>query len=198
MNYYIDFDHTLFDTPTLTKRMLQAIVDSSHMDLAEECKSLFNREHIYNIYELVDFLSDKYNLNRIDLISAINLQVNNCKDLVYEDGLNFIKKIKDLGNKIYLLSYYEHGLQYQISKITGSKISNLFDGIIVCGESKYNLDIDYKNSIFIDDKPQDLIGLHSKNPYKLIRIRRENHKYSDKNLDFKIDEYKSFSEIKLN
>ena len=27
MNYYIDFDHTLFDTPKLTKRMLQSIVD---------------------------------------------------------------------------------------------------------------------------------------------------------------------------
>ena len=62
MNYYIDFDHTIFDTNQLTKRMLSAIVSTSKMDLMEECTLMFNRQNIYNIYELTKFLSNKYKI----------------------------------------------------------------------------------------------------------------------------------------
>ena len=197
MNYYIDFDHTLFDTPKLTERMLQAIVDFSGLDIMEECKSMFNREHIYNIYELAKYFADKYNLEESSLIYAVNDVIYNCRDLVFIDGLSFILKLKEKGHKVYMLSYYEHGLQYQIAKITGSHLSDLFDGIFVTKELKYNLDIDYTNGIFIDDKPDDLIGLYSKEPKNVIRLKRKNHKYSSKDIDINIEEYESFDEISL-
>ena len=197
MNYYIDFDHTLFDTPKLTQRMLQAIVDTSKMDIMDECKLMFNREHIYNIYELAEYFADKYNLDKFSLISAIDNEINHSMDLVFVDGLSFLYKLKEKGNKIYLLSYYEHGLQYQIAKIAGSHISDLFDGIYITKDLKYNINIDYSNGIFIDDKPQDLIGLYSRHPKKVIRLRRKNHKYSDKDLDIHIEEYGTFDEISI-
>lgn len=197
MNYYIDFDHTLFDTPKLTQRMLQAIVDTSKMDIMDECNLMFNREHIYNIYELAEYFADKYNLDKFSLISAIDNEINHSMDLVFVDGLSFLYKLKEKRNKIYLLSYYEHGLQYQIAKIAGSHISDLFDGIYITKELKYNINIDYSNGIFIDDKPQDLIGLYSRHPKKVIRLRRKNHKYSDKSLDINIEEYETFDEISI-
>lgn len=197
MNYYIDFDHTLFDTPKLTERMLQSIVDASKMNIMDECKLMFNKEHIYNIYELTTYFSNKYNLNEKNLITSVNKVLNNCSDLVFSDGLRFIKKLRNKAHKIYLLSYYEQGLQYQMAKITGAHISDLFDGIIITQNPKYNLDINYTNGIFIDDKPSDIIGLYSKNPKKIIRLKRENHKYSDKKLDIKVEEYSSFDQILL-
>ena len=195
MNYYIDFDHTLFDTPKITERMLQAIVDFCGLDIMDECKAMFNRENIYNIYELGKYFANKYNLDEHSLINAINTAIFNCSDLVFPDGISFIKKLKEKGHKVYMLSYYEHGLQYQIAKITGSHLSDLFDGIYVTGDLKFNLDIDYTNGIFIDDKPADLIGLYSKNPKKVIRLKRKNHKYSEKELDINIEEYETFDEI---
>ena len=195
MNYYIDFDHTLFDTSVLTKRMLQAIVNTSKMDILEECKSMFNREHIYNIYELAKYFCNKYKLDENTMLSAVKNEISNCSDLVFIDSIDFIKRLKSKGHKIYMLSYYEYELQYQLDKIAGSKLSDLFDGIIITKEPKYNLNIDYSNGIFIDDKPADLIGLYSKNPIKLIRLRRKGQKYSDKNIEEYIEEYENFDEI---
>lgn len=198
MNYYIDFDHTLFNTPKLTERMLKAIVDTSKMDIMLECKVMFNREHIYNIYELAEYIANKYTLDTSSLIFAINAQIYNCSDLVFEDALSFILKLKENGHKVYMLSYYEYGLQYQIAKIAGSSLCDLFDGIIITKELKFNLDIDYTNGIFIDDKPDDLIGLYSKNAKKIIRLKRKNHKYSMAKLNIAIEEYESFDQIPLN
>ena len=197
MNYYIDFDHTLFDSQILTQRMLQAIVKTSKLDILDECKSMFNRENIYNIYELVKYFSKKYHLDEAKIQTAVNYEINNSQDLVFPDGINFIKNLKEKGHKVYLLSYYEYKLQYQIAKIVGSHLSDLLDGIFVTKDLKYNLDINYQNGIFIDDKPSDLIGLYSKNPQKVIRIRRKNHKYSDKDINIDIEEYENFNEINI-
>ena len=197
MNYYIDFDHTLFDTQTLTQRMLTSIVEASKLDIMDECISIFNREHIYNIYELAKYISNKYTLNVDEIISHINSIINNCSDLVYTDALSFIENLRKNGHKVYILSYYEQGLQYQMAKITGANISDLFDGIVITKIKKYNLDINYTNSIFIDDKPDDLIGLYSKNPIKVIRLKRKNHKYSEKELNINIEEYENFDNINL-
>ena len=197
MNYYIDFDHTLFDSQKITKRMLQAIVDASKMDIMEECNSMFNREHIYNIYELAKYFADKYNLDKQTLLLAVENEINNCSDLVFNDAINFIQKLKSKGHKIYMLSYYEYELQYQVAKISGAHLADLFDGIFITKQLKYNLDIDYSKGIFIDDKPQDLIGLYSKNPIKVIRLKRKNHKYSDIKLDINIEEYETFDDVPI-
>ena len=197
MNYYIDFDHTLFDTQKLTNRMLKAIADTSKMDIIEECKAMFTKDHIYNIYKLATYFANKYNLNEKELIIAINDQINNCSDIVFSDVLPFLKKLKQKGHNIYMLSYSDDNIDYQTYKIASSKITDMFNGIIITKEPKYNLDIEYKNGIFIDDKPKDLMGLYSKNPFKVIRLRRNGQKYSDKNMDENIAEYENFNEIPI-
>ena len=197
MNYYIDFDHTLFDTPKLTQKMLEAIAYTSKLDILDECKSMFNRDNIYNIYKLVTYFSKKYNLNENLIQQAVDKEINKSRDLVFSDGIAFIHKLKAKEHKIYMLSYYEYELQYQIAKIVGAHLSDLFDGIFITKELKYNLDINYQNGIFIDDKPQDLIGLYSKSPLSVIRIRRKNHKYSDEDININIEEYENFNEINI-
>lgn len=189
MDIYFDFDHTLYNPITLTDEMLSAIcvkiVDCTHEkvkseELILELKGMFNREHIYNIFELARYFGKKYDVDSDLLIDAVNKVLYNCSKNVFEDVIPFLKSVKEKGHKIFMLSYYEYGLEYQMAKITGSKLCDLFDVIIATGQKKYELTIDYKNSIFIDDNPRDLEGLASKNPYRLIRIRRKEGRYSEK------------------
>ena len=179
MNYYIDFDNTLYNTALLTKRMLNLIVKlilEKHDNLLEEelnkeCQMMFNRKHIYDIYELINYFSIKYKINEIDAINKINNLLLNSSDLVYKDVLLFLKYLKNNNCKLYLLSYCNN-LFYQSLKIAGSKLNQLFDAIYITSVPKHLLDINYENGIFIDDNPNDLIGLYEKNPRKIIRIRR--------------------------
>ena len=203
MNYYIDFDNTLYNTPLLTNKMLNSIVDSirekhnlSSEDLYQECKSMFNREHIYNIYELARYFADKYNLDASTVINNLNNIILNGNDLVFEDTIPFLQKLKEQGHKLYMLTYCKESLEYQSIKVAGSKLADFFDALYVTSVPKYTLDIDYTNGIFIDDNPSDLLGLYSKNPKQVIRLRREGNKYSIKDLNNpNIKEYLNFNEI---
>ena len=203
MNYYIDFDNTLYNTPLLTNRMLNSIVDSirekhnlSSEDLYQECKSMFNREHIYNIYELARYFANKYSLDASSVINTLNNIILNGNDLVFEDTIPFLQKLKEQGHKLFMLTYCKESLEYQSVKVAGSKLADFFDAIYITSVKKYTLDIDYTNGIFIDDNPDDLLGLYSKNAKQVIRLRREGNKYSVKALDNpNIKEYLNFNEI---
>ena len=205
MNYYIDFDNTLYNTPLLTNKMLNSIVDSirekhnlNSEDLYLECKSMFNRDNIYNIYELARYFADKYNLDASTVINNLNNIILNGSNLVFEDTIPFLQKLKEQGHKLYMLTYCKESLEYQSIKIAGSKLANFFDALYITSVPKYTLDIDYTNGIFIDDNPSDLLGLYSKNPKQVIRLRREGNKYSVKDLEnADIKEYLNFNEIDI-
>ena len=205
MNYYIDFDNTLYNTPLLINKMLSSIVTSiqekismNSDDLYQECKSMFNREHIYNIYELAKYFSDKYSLDESIIISNLNNIILDGSDFVFEDTIPFLKKLKDNGHKLYMLTYCKDSLEYQSIKVAGSKLADFFDALYITSVPKYTLDIDYTNGIFIDDNPDDLLGLYSKNPKQVIRLRRQGNKYSVKDINNPdIKEYLNFNEIDI-
>lgn len=205
MNYYIDFDNTLYNTSLLINRMLNSIAASiqekNSIDLEElykECKSMFNRKHIYNIYELARYFADKYNLDSSALVNNLNNIILNGSDLVFEDTIPFLKKLKEKGHNLYMLTYCKDSLEYQSIKVAGSKLTDFFDAIYITSVPKYTLDIDYTNGIFIDDNPDDLLGLYSKTPKQVIRLRRQGNKYSVKDINNSdIKEYLNFDEINI-
>lgn len=205
MNYYIDFDNTLYNTPLLTNKMLNSIVNSireknnlSSEDLYKECKSMFNRDHIYNIYELARYFADKYNLDSATVINNLNNIILNGSDLVFEDTIPFLQKLKEQGHKLYMLTYCKESLEYQSIKVAGSKLADFFDALFITSVPKYTLDINYSNGIFIDDNPSDLLGLYSKNAKQVIRLRRPGNKYSVKDMNNPdIKEYSNFNEINI-
>ena len=205
MNYYIDFDNTLYNTPLLTERMLNAIVQSAcsqkdlnEQELLSECKAMFNREHIYNIYELAEYFSDKYSLDKDKVINNLNTVILNGEDLVFADSVEFLQKLRNQNHNLFLLTHATDN-KMQAAKVFGSGLASFFDGLYITTESKYDIGIDYENGIFIDDNPKDLIGLYSKNPKKLIRLRRAENKYSVKDMDsdINIDEYPDFTQIEI-
>lgn len=206
MNIYIDFDNTLFNTPLLTKSMLTLISNEiinkhnelNFNDIYDELKGIFNRENIYCIYDLAIHFAKKYELDSENLLKNINNVIANTKDFLYDDSISFLKNLKETGHKLFILSYCPDSLKYQAAKISGSGISDYFDAIYITSVPKYELDINYQDGIFIDDNPKDLIGLYSKNPKQVIRLRRDGNKYSISELDnSKIKEYKLLSEINI-
>lgn len=206
MNIYIDFDNTLFNTPLLTKSMLTLISNEiikkhnelNFNDVYDELKGMFNRENIYCIYDLAIHFAKKYELDSENLLKNLNNVISNTKDFLYDDSIAFLQKLKDAGHNIYILSYCADSLKYQAAKISGSGIADFFDALYITSVPKYELDINYKDGVFIDDNPSDLIGLYSKNPKQVIRLRRDGNKYSVKEIDnSEIKEYKLLSEINI-
>lgn len=203
MNYYIDFDNTLYETTKLTKAMMTSIAktisENSNFkfdEIIEDIESNFNSTY-GNIFEYGRIMAEKYNVDSSNVIKNINEVIFNGNVYVFEDSKRFLKKLKEGNYTINILTYIAKGNQeYQLKKLFGSGISNNIDRIIVTSDLKYTLDIDYKNGIFIDDNPRDLKGLYEQNPQKVIRMRRKNNKYYSKEIEnINIEEYNSFDDI---
>jgi FMN phosphatase YigB (HAD superfamily) len=205
MNYYIDFDNTLYETAKLTSLMLEAISKTiseekklDFKEILEEAKSNFNST-VDNIFSFGEKMAQKYDANKQEIILNINSVIDNGKNIVFEDAKRFLDRIRENGDKAIILTYIAKGNQeYQLKKIIGSGLANKVDEIFITSELKYTLDLDYKNGIFIDDDPRDLNGLFEQNPIKVIRIRKPNNKRSKIDIDNKeIEEYESFDDFKL-
>lgn len=196
MNYYIDFDNTLYNTPLLLQKMMKTIYDCiDNMEESDKDK-LYNSKTIDDINHIINDFSKKYGVNNNNIIHEVHNVISNGSSMVFPDSIPFIENLQK-NNNLFLLSYANNNLKYQTAKILGSNLLQYFDGTYITCKPKYDLDIDYSNGIFIDDNPRDLEGLYSKNPIKLIRLRRKENKYSSIDLSFKIEEYTKFDEIKI-
>ncbi len=191
MNYYLDFDNTLYETSRLSKDMLKGLAyeiskktSISENDIFDELKSMFNRENIYNIYKLAKYFAKKYNIEESVLIDKVEGIILDGKKYVYNDVISFLKELKEKNNIINVLTYVaKEDLSYQLTKIKGSGLSEYFDNIIISSSLKFNLDLKYEEGIFFDDNPRDLLGLASKNPKILVRVRRDENKHNKQELD---------------
>lgn len=191
MNYYLDFDNTLYETSRLSKDMLNGLADEisiktkkNKIDILDELKSMFNRENIYNIYKLAKYFAKKYNIEESVLIDKVEGIILDGKKYVYNDVISFLKELKEKNNIINVLTYVaKEDLSYQLTKIKGSGLSEYFDNIIISSSLKFNLDLKYEEGIFFDDNPRDLLGLASKNPKILVRVRRDENKHNKQELD---------------
>ena len=206
MNYFIDFDHTLYNTRLLINRMLlelaKYIAEQNNIDFQNvfnDLQSTFNhgKNGINDIYKLIEELSHSSNYNfdkkkANTIIDNVLLYGNN---FLYEDSISFLKYLKSHGNMIYILSYNENDLYFQSIKIAGSGILEFVDGVIPTTVLKGNMPLDFENSVFIDDKPEDLISIYNQKPKKIYRIRRIDETYSNKETNLSILEYTSLSHL---
>lgn len=206
MNYYFDFDNTLYETAKLTEVMLNAIVNSIYNktgknleDLKKYAKENFNST-TGNIFNFAEEMAEKFKSDKNKVLKDLNNAIYSGESIVFEDARRFVEKLYKNNNKLYILTYIpdKKNHDYQMKKIIGSGIAKYFNSIIITSEYKFNLSLDYKNGIFFDDDPRDLNGLFEKNPIKVIRIRKENNKRSKIDMENKeIEEYKTFDDIKI-
>ena len=197
MNYYLDFDYTLFDTHAFREEVYQILenngVDKTYLETTPELKT--KKQKLFNIKELFENLSKTRNIPINNFLEPLEKLYAKCDELVYDDSIEFIKYLKSKNHKLYILTWGDK--EFQKEKIQASKLDNYFDEIIYAEQLKYELDnVDYANGIFIDDSIRDLEGLYNKQPKQVFRIKRLNGKNSDKELNIKeILEFNSLKEL---
>ena len=204
MNIFIDFDHTLYNTPLLTVDMLNALASyisknssKNFNEILQELKDKFKRgkDNIYDIYKLVEHFSTIYNFDEKIATKVVNDVISNGKQYLFDDSIPFLESLKKQNHKIYILSYNEKEVYFQAIKIAGSGLLKYVDGMFPITTPKGELPIDFSNSVFIDDKPKDLISIYNKNPFKIFRIRRKLDTYSDVETNLPIPEFDSLKEL---
>lgn len=205
MNYYLDFDNTLYETAKLTVLMLEAIANAISETtgedatvLKEEARTNFNST-IDNIFSFAESMSKKHEVESQRVLEKVNRVIGNGYMMVFDDAERFLKRLKENGHKAFILTYVADGNQeYQMKKLLGSGLMKYFDGIIITTKYKFLLDLKYEDAIFVDDDPRDLNGLFERNPVKVIRMRKPNNKRSKIEINnTEIKEYESFDDIEI-
>ena len=197
MNYYLDFDYTLFDTYKFRQGLFEILekngLDKTYLGLTPEMKT--NGQKLLNIKELFRSLSKTRNIPLENFLKPLEELYSRCDQFVYDDTLEFLEYLKSQNHRLHVLTWGEK--EFQKEKLKASKLYEYFDEIIYAEQLKYTLDIDYENGIFIDDSIRDLEGLYNKNAKAVYRIKRKNGKNTDKELNIKeILEFNSLKELK--
>ena len=185
MNIYIDFDGTILNISSLTNDFINLFpnIDTNYIKrLIKEYK---------NYYIVTEHLIKEYNLNQEYINKIHNLFK---KNYVYQDAITFLEKYYQKYNLILLT--YSHSFEYQTMKIKSTKIEKYFKEIIITDKDKSTLDnIDYKNSIFIDNNPNELEKLYNNNIFNIVRINHSNDSYNKEKTPNNIKEYQDFIEL---
>lgn len=184
MNYYIDFDNTLFDTVSFHRDLLKILLNNG---IEESYIKKFYKDNGLNPINLVNSLNnDKIN-------KEVDKLFKNAKNYLYKDALSFLN---NKGNKQYILYSYGY-LDYQNKKIDNSNIKDYFDEVIITDKDKTKLDLDYQNGIFIDDNTKVIKELLKKDVVKVYRVKRDNNLHSEEKLNNKnVIEIFNMKEIK--
>lgn len=207
--YYIDFDNTLYETGRLTKEVLttfaKIIATSKKINVEivlDELKKSFNSS-VDNFESFANGLAAKYGINSSTLqLHLKKIIVEHGSDFTFPDGLRFLKRLHEAGEHIYILTYVaqKKNLKQQALKLAGSGILPYTTGVIAINQYKYEMCLDYKHGIFVDDDPRDLEGLYKAGAKKLIRIKKPNNtKRTSKTLTIpkEIPTYESFDDIPI-
>ncbi|MBR4110456.1 MAG: HAD family hydrolase [Clostridia bacterium] len=192
MNFYLDFDYTLFNTYEF-RNELYKILESNNCNRDALKLTIEEGNHkLINIREKFKELSKRKNIPIENFIKPLEELYNNCEKYIYDDSIEFLKYLKQQNHKLYILTWGEK--EYQKEKVKASKLEKYVDEVIYTEKLKYNLEIQYKEGIFIDDSVRDLKGLHAKKAKNVFRIKRVNGKNSHKELN--IEEIKEFTSLK--
>lgn len=191
---YLDFDSTVYNTDKLFIDILNKCEEYGiKKEQILNIKQKFREQNkLFNIFEILNYIN-----NNIDkkLYEEIENILKNGEQYIYGDVYQFILKLKEKKYEVNILTYGEK--IWQDLKIDGCKIRNYVDEVFISEKEKNNLDyISYNSSVFIDDNPKELLSFLSKNPLKVIRIRRKDAGNSKEVLENKdIIECESLIEI---
>ena len=172
---YIDFDNTLFNTVEFNNDC-SLLLEKYNISKEEQVKVFKDlNKDIFDYKEILEAISKKYNIDKELLFNDYNEILKG--NYIFDDTIEFLEYYKDK-YELRLLTWGNN--EYQLEKIGCAKISKYFNELIITQKYKFDIEIDYKNSIFLDDNPRDLKGLMNKKSYKVIRLCRGKYKNYEK------------------
>ena len=208
--YYIDFDNTLYETGRLTKDVLWALAEAvvnekpslARDKIFKDIRDSFNST-VDNFFDLAQKVHVKYDVSYAPLHAVImKALLLNGKNYVFPDALEFLKRLKDQSEKSCILTYVAQpkNLTQQALKLAGSGVLDLVTEYHSTTRYKFEIGIDYKKGIFIDDSPRDLEGFYASGARNLIRIIKPNNEKrttKELNLPVTIPTYTSFDDVPI-
>ena len=192
MKVYVDFDRTLFDCDKFLGD-LYTLVNKYNItkEIFKECQNQCKRKG-FNPYLILDLVKEKMDFDD-KLYDDVKKLMSQTKRYLYHDTIPFLDNLKKLNYEVVILT--KGNSVYQKEKIFNAKLDYLYSKLIVTMKHKGELKIDYQNGIFIDDNPKEILSILTKNPKIIIRVRRDNTKYSDDLLNDNILTVESLEEI---
>lgn len=185
---YIDFDGTLYNSDNFYNGFIE--ICSKYNIEKEKVKEIendiFNNKNLFN----VDILSQKiFEYYQLPISFLYDVEALYKKPNLFSDTIPSLEQlIKSSKYELYILTHGNR--EYQLKKITSSKIDKYIKEIIVTTGSKIDLDgINYQESIFIDNNPFQIKQLIAAKAKKVIRIRRHQDKYSKIASTVPVNEY---------
>lgn len=184
---YFDFDGTLYDSDKLMRKFTDICkkfkILEEDIDTIEQ--ELFTENKLFNLDELANYLSEKYILPPDFLKELENLY---SEKNIYPDVYLALNKIKQSQKYDMVILTYGN-IKYQQKKIHNCDILEYIKEVIITEKKKSDINnIDYENSIFIDNNPDQIKALKDKTD-NVIRIRRKTDKYSKHDTEISIKEY---------
>lgn len=191
MKIYIDFDRTIYDTDEFIKDLKTKCLEYGISEdlFNEKVKELYLVH--FNCFKLLDTIYE-HTLFDKKLYEDFQTILDNGDKYVFTDSILALKTLKQKDYNITILTFGDK--EFQLNKINHSGVLPYVDNIIVTGTRKDTLELNYENCVFIDDNPKELLGLYNKKSSKIIRIKRDNCKYSDISMDLEISTYRDLME----
>lgn len=192
MKVYVDFDRTLFDCDRFLGD-LYSLINKYNItkEIFKECQNQC-RKTGFNPYDILNIVKDKYNFDD-NLFKEIDLLMKKTSEYLYSDAIDFLKYLKSLNYEIIILT--KGNSNYQREKIFNARIDSYYNKLMVTMKHKGDLKLDYSNGIFIDDNPIEIQSILKNKPKMVIRIQRNNSKYSNDLTDIDISCYTSLSDL---
>lgn len=185
---YIDFDGTLYNSDNFYNGFIEICskYNIKKEKVTEIENDIFNNKNLFN----VDILSQKiFKYYQLPISFLYDVEALYKKPNLFSDTIPSLEQlIKSSKYELYILTHGNR--EYQLKKITSSKIDKYIKEIIVTTGSKIDLDgINYQESIFIDNNPFQIKQLIAAKAKKVIRIRRHQDKYSKIASTVPVNEY---------
>lgn len=205
---YVDLDGTLYRTSELKLLIVKEIslgiaeaLSADFDEIYEDVSGCFKNRHNISVFDFARQMAKKYDVNEEKIVESLKNILKNSSNLLYNDSIDFLKKLKEIGYETYILTFSRgYDNDYQMLKLIGSGISKLVDGVFICSKDKGELNLDYKNGIFVDDNPKQLASLFHAgvSEDRLFRIKRKNEKYSSVEItEFSPKEYDTLENMEI-
>ena len=191
--FYIDFDSTLFDSDKYFHE-LYVICEKykiSRLELDKITNSIFKSHKDFFIDDLLKYLIEE---KHVDRNVKEDFKILENTSFLYEDSIIFLKAIQNKYNSILLTC---GNISNQKKKINTCNIKEYFSKIIITPSNKSTVqEVDYENSIFLDNNAKEVERFVSAGAKRVIRIKRDTDKYSKIPLKINgIEEYSSLYEV---
>lgn len=197
MKVYVDFDRTLFDCDRFLIDFYKLISKYNiPKSIFRECQNQTKR-HGFNPKIILDKIDEHFKFDK-RLYQEIEMLIHKASKYLYEDAIYFLRYLKEKGYQVDILT--RGNSLYQKEKIINSNLDGYYDNLIVTMRHKGKLNIDYHNSIFVDDNIKEIESILAREPLKIIYVMHDTNlegvNYFDKNI-FKVSSLTNIVEKRI-